>query len=100
MERQLVERARRGDHEAYEALVRRKVDAVYRTALAILGSEADAQDAAQDAEQEALVASWRRLPSLRDPDRFDAWLGRITINARTGAASTSQRRCRRRRHAP
>ena len=77
MERQLVERARRGDREAYEALMRRKVAAMLRTALAVLGHEADAQDAVQD----ALLAAWRRLPSLREPDRFDAWLGRITINA-------------------
>jgi RNA polymerase sigma-70 factor (ECF subfamily) len=77
MERQLVERARRGDREAYETLVRRKVAAVYRTALAVLGNEADAHDAVQD----AFLAAWRRLPSLRDADRFDAWLGRITLNA-------------------
>lgn len=77
MERQLVERARRGDREAYEDLVRRKVAAVYRTALAVLGNEADAHDAVQ----ETFLAAWRRLPSLRDADRFDAWLGRITLNA-------------------
>lgn len=77
MERQLVERARRGDHQAYDALVRRKVDAVYRTALAILGNEADAEDATQ----EAFVAAWRRLAALREADRFDAWLGRIVVNA-------------------
>ena len=77
MERQLVESARRGDREAYETLVRRKVDAVFRTALAVLGNEADAHDAVQ----EAFLAAWRRLPSLRDADRFDAWLGRITVNA-------------------
>jgi len=77
MERQLVESARRGDREAYETLVRRKVDAVFRTALAVLGNEADARDTVQ----EAFIAAWRRLPSLRDADRFDAWLGRITLNA-------------------
>jgi len=77
MERQLVERARRGDREAYETLVRRKVDAVLRTALAVLGNEADADDAVQ----ETFLAAWRRLPTLRDVDRFDAWLGRITLNA-------------------
>jgi RNA polymerase sigma-70 factor, ECF subfamily len=74
---ELVQAARRGDREAYDALVRRKADVVYRTAFAILGRDADAQDATQ----EAFVAAWRRLPSLRDADRFDAWLGRITVNA-------------------
>lgn len=77
MERELVERARRGDREAYEQLVRRRIESMVRTALAILGHEADAQDAVQ----EAFVAAWRRLPGLRDPERFDAWLGRILLNA-------------------
>ena len=31
--------------------------------------------------QEALVRAWRQLPSLRDPDRFDAWLYRLVVNA-------------------
>jgi RNA polymerase sigma-70 factor (ECF subfamily) len=31
--------------------------------------------------QEALVRAWRQLPSLRDPDRFDAWLHRLLVNA-------------------
>ncbi|MBI3752201.1 MAG: sigma-70 family RNA polymerase sigma factor [Chloroflexi bacterium] len=77
MERELVEAARRGDRAAYDVLVRRKVESVYRTARTILGNEADAQDATQ----EAFVAAWRHLPRLRDPERFDAWLGRIVVNA-------------------
>ncbi|MBA3851074.1 MAG: sigma-70 family RNA polymerase sigma factor [Chloroflexi bacterium] len=77
MERSLVERAQAGDRDAFEMLVRQKVDAVYRTAYAILGSEADAQDATQ----ETFIAAWRSLPRLREPDRFPAWLGRITTNA-------------------
>jgi RNA polymerase sigma-70 factor, ECF subfamily len=76
LERELIEGARDGDRAAFDALVRRKVDAVFRTALAILGHEADAEDATQ----ETSVAAWRSLRSLRDPDRFDAWLGRITVN--------------------
>jgi RNA polymerase sigma-70 factor, ECF subfamily len=77
LERELVEGARDGDRVAFDALVRRKVDVVYRTSLAILGREADAEDATQ----ETFLAAWRKLPSLRDPERFDAWLGRITVNA-------------------
>lgn len=77
MERELVEAARRGDREAYDALVRRKVESVYRTARAILGNEADAEDATQ----EAFLAAWRFLPRLRDPERFEAWFGRILVNA-------------------
>lgn len=77
MERELIEQAQAGDRAAFEALVRLKVDAVYGTALAILGHEADAQDAVQ----EAFVAAWRSLAALRDPDRFEAWFGRIVVNA-------------------
>src|SRR3989304_4428320 len=76
-EREPIERARRGDRAAYEQIVRRKVETVYRTARAILGNDADADDATQ----EALIGAWRRLPSLRDPDRFDAWLGRAPVQA-------------------
>ena len=77
MDHGLIEQAQKGDRAAFDALVRRKVDAVYGTALAILGHEADAQDAVQ----EAFVAAWRSLGALRDPDRFDAWFGRILVNA-------------------
>jgi RNA polymerase sigma-70 factor, ECF subfamily len=77
MERPLVEHARAGDRDAFEALVRLKVDAVYRTAYAILGNVADAQDATQ----ETFISAWRSFRSLRDPDSFDAWLGRILTNA-------------------
>jgi len=72
-----VEAARRGDRGAYDVLVHRKVESVYRTARTILGHDADAEDATQ----EAFVAAWRHLPGLRDPERFDAWLGRIVVNA-------------------
>ncbi len=75
--RELVEQARRGDRAAYEQIVRRKVETVYRTARAILGNDADAEDATQ----ETLISAWRQIGSLRDPDRFDAWLGRITLNS-------------------
>ncbi len=77
LERELIEQARRGDRTAYEAIVRRKVETVYRTARAILGNDADASDATQ----EALIGAWRQFSGLRDVDRFDAWLGRITLNA-------------------
>jgi RNA polymerase sigma-70 factor, ECF subfamily len=77
MERALVEQARAGDAHAFEELVRRRIDTVYRTAVGILGEPADARDATQ----EAFIAAWRQLPSLRDADRFDAWLRRITVNS-------------------
>jgi RNA polymerase sigma-70 factor (ECF subfamily) len=75
--RELIEQARQGDRAAYEQIARRKVETVYRTARAILGNDADAEDATQD----ALIGAWTQFGSLRDVDRFDAWLGRITVNA-------------------
>ncbi|MFL5673610.1 MAG: RNA polymerase sigma factor [Chloroflexota bacterium] len=72
----LVERARRGDDVAFGLLVQARVQATLRTARAILGNEAEAQEVSQ----EAFVSAWRNLPTLRDVDRFDAWLNRIVLN--------------------
>ena len=72
MERELVERARRGDHDAFAVLAAATIDRLDATARLILRDP----DQAKDAVQEALVRAWRELPTLRDPDRFDAWLRR------------------------
>ena len=77
MDRGLVEAARRGDHEAFEALaigVSRRLHGVARLIL-------HDTHLAEDAVQETLVNAWRRLPSLRDPERFDAWIYRLLVNA-------------------
>ena len=76
MDRDLVVRARAGDREAFELIVVAKGEPLFRTALAILGNEADARDATQ----EAFIASWAQMSRLREVDRFDAWIGRILIN--------------------
>ena len=72
----LVRRAAAGDRDAFAVLIAPRVDRSLRTARAILGSDAEAHDAAQD----ALVSAWVNLPRLRDPSRFDAWLNRMLIN--------------------
>ena len=77
MRRDLVEAAGRGDHEAFEVLATSAADRLYAVARLILQSS----DLAEDAVQEALVRAWQQLPSLRDPDRFDAWLYRLVVNA-------------------
>src|SRR6186713_3227617 len=77
MRRDLVEAAARGDHDAFEALATSAADRLYAVARLILR----ATDLAEDAVQEALVRAWQQLPSLRDPDRFDAWLYRLVVNA-------------------
>jgi RNA polymerase sigma-70 factor (ECF subfamily) len=73
--RSLVEQAQRGDRDAYERLAHDSVERLYRVASRILGDH----DAADDAVQQSLVAIWRDLPSLRDPDRFEAWTYRIVV---------------------
>jgi RNA polymerase sigma-70 factor (ECF subfamily) len=72
-----VRAALAGDEAAFEAIVEARLPRTYRIALAILGSEADARDAMQ----EAWIAAWRHLPSLLDASRFDAWLDQIVVNA-------------------
>jgi RNA polymerase sigma-70 factor (ECF subfamily) len=74
---ELADRARSGDRLAFERLVEPWIEPAYRTGLAILGRDADARDATQD----ALLEAWRNIRRLRDPERFDAWLGRIHVNA-------------------
>ena len=77
MDHELVERARSGDHDAFEVLAAGIVDHLYGVARLILRDA----DRAEDAAQEALVRCWRDLPSLREVDRFDAWLGRLLMHA-------------------
>jgi RNA polymerase sigma-70 factor (ECF subfamily) len=91
IDRSLIDRARNGDLDAFESIVRARMDAVYRLTSAILGNEADARDAAQ----ETFVAVWRQLPRLREPERFEAWLQRVAVNAsRMTIRSRSRRRIR------
>ncbi len=72
----LVERAARGDVDAFEVLVSTRLTRSFRTASAILGNEADANDVVQ----EAFVVAWRRLPTLRDSATFDGWLNKVIVN--------------------
>jgi RNA polymerase sigma-70 factor (ECF subfamily) len=73
----LIRRAQTGDVDAFTALVAGRVEAMQRTAMAILGHEADARDVVA----ESLAAIWRELPRLRDPRAFDAWSTRIVVHA-------------------
>jgi RNA polymerase sigma-70 factor (ECF subfamily) len=77
MRDELVERAMRGDREAFTSLARDAADRSYALAYRILRDP----HRAQDATQQALIAAWRDLPALRDPSRFDAWLHRLVVNA-------------------
>ena len=73
----LVRRAQRGDEEAFAALVPAAVDRLVGVAYRILRDAA----LAEDATQQALTIAWRKLPTLRDPERFDAWTYRLVVNA-------------------
>jgi RNA polymerase sigma-70 factor (ECF subfamily) len=73
----LVERARSGDTKAFDMLVALRLMPTFRLVRAILGG----MEEAEDATQEAFIAAWRALPTLRKPERFDAWFGRIVVNA-------------------
>jgi RNA polymerase sigma-70 factor (ECF subfamily) len=73
----LVERARAGDEEAFASLARAAGDRLLAIAFRILRD----LGLAEDAVQQTLVLAWRELPSLRDVDRFDAWLRRLLVNA-------------------
>ena len=77
MDRDLVELAREGDREAFAVLVHQVSDTLYAVAHRILRDTGLAEDALQN----ALVLAWRRLPKLRDPDRFEAWIHRILVHA-------------------
>ncbi len=76
-QRQLVEQARQGDHDAFAELARAAVVRLDQAARLILRDP----ELARDAVQEGLIRAWRDLPKLRDPDRFDAWLHRLTVNS-------------------
>jgi RNA polymerase sigma-70 factor (ECF subfamily) len=77
LDRDLVERAQRGDRDAFAVLARTRSDRLMAIAHRILRDVSRAEDAVQ----QSLVIAWRELRSLRDPDRFDAWLQRLLVNA-------------------
>jgi RNA polymerase sigma-70 factor (ECF subfamily) len=77
MDTELVRKAQDGDREAFAALVPPAVERLLAVAYRILGDA----DLAEEATQVAVINAWRKLPSLRDPDRFDPWLYRLVVNA-------------------
>ena len=77
VQREVVERAAQGDQEAFATLATGHVDRCYALAYRILRDT----HRAQDATQQALLNAWRDLATLRDPEKFDAWLHRIVVQA-------------------
>ena len=88
MQHDLAERARGGDHDAFSALVDGSIGRLYAVACLILRD----RDRAHDAVQEALVAAWRDIRGLRDPERVDAWFRRLVVRACYRQARSERRR--------
>ena len=87
MQRDLVVRAREGDHDAFSELAAGAIERLLRVARLIVRDD----DRAQDAVQDALVTAWLNVRALRDPDRFDAWTYRLIVRASTAEARKAGR---------
>src|SRR6476620_9410614 len=77
MDPKLVDRAKRGDKEAFTTLVLTLGDRLYSVAYRILRDAGRAEDAVQ----QTFLIAWRELPKLRDESRLEAWLFRLLVNA-------------------
>ena len=77
---ELAERAANGDAVAFEAIMRRHNRLLFRTARSILKSDAEAEDALQ----EAYLRAWRALPTFRAESTLSTWIVRIVINEALG----------------
>jgi len=75
-DRRAVERARRGDHEAFRVLVERYRDRVFRLALRVLRDE----EQARDATQEAFLKAYQALRRFEGRSSFYTWLYRLVLN--------------------
>jgi RNA polymerase sigma-70 factor, ECF subfamily len=87
-QRGLVVRAREGDHDAFAVLAHAAIARLDAAARLILRD----RELARDAVQEAFIRAWRDLRGLRDPDRFDAWLHKLTVHACLDIARRRRRR--------
>jgi RNA polymerase sigma-70 factor (ECF subfamily) len=88
VDRDLIEAAQRGDRAAFVDLIRPRTDRLFGVAQRILRDV----DRAEDALQDGLVIAWRDLRSVRNPDRFDAWLQRLVIHVCLNQATRERRR--------
>jgi RNA polymerase sigma factor (sigma-70 family) len=88
--RDLIERAKDGDLDAFSALTLGRTNQLYATARLILRDG----PLAEDVVQEVLVRAWQDLRGLRDPDRFDAWLQRILVRTCYRVAKPHRHRLR------
>lgn len=76
-EADLISRARSGDRDAFQELVRRHQHGVFTLAMRLVNDRELAADVAQD----AFIRAWRGLPRFRGEAAFKTWMHRITVNA-------------------
>ena len=85
---ELVRRARDGDRDAFDALLRGMVDRLFAVAYRVVRD----WDVADEVVQQTLVSAWRDLPQLREADRFEAWLHRLLLRSCYREAKRTRRR--------
>jgi RNA polymerase sigma-70 factor (ECF subfamily) len=88
VELDLVERARAGDREAFAQLAQVLTDGLFAVAHRMLRDTG----LAEDATQQALLDAWRKLPQLREVERFEAWVHRLLVNACKDEIGRARRR--------
>lgn len=86
----LLARCRQGDMEAFDRLLTLHQDAVYRTALRLLGDADEAFDLAQD----VLLTAFRKIHQFQGGSKFSTWLYRITVNLARNRWKAASRRPR------
>ena len=87
----LLERCRKGDTRAFQALVEAHQDRAYALALRIVRRELDAEEVAQD----AFVRAWRSIGEFRGDAAFGTWLHRIVVRRALDRAETLRARAAR-----
>ncbi|MCL2436959.1 MAG: RNA polymerase sigma factor [Clostridiales bacterium] len=76
-EKELIQKAKQGDQDSFEALILSCKEKAYNIALRYMQNEEDALDAVQ----ESFIKIFRHLPKFNEQSRFDTWVYRIVVNA-------------------
>lgn len=88
LDRELVERMRRGDRRAFDELFRRHADEVYRRLTHLIGPDPEREDLVQ----EIFLSAYRGLDRFRGDARFSTWLHKVVVNSAFGHLRKKKRR--------
>lgn len=91
LEAALIERARRGERQAFDRLVERHLERTWRVVWGIVRQREDAEDVVQ----EVFLAAWRSFGSYRGEARFSTWLHRIAVTRSLNHLDRAAERVRR-----